>query len=359
MANFVYKPREEANWAKRANQSGNTYIGIIKDQFNTYGARKDENSIRIAPPTWDGATHHGYDVWVHYDASPEGGTVLCLNKMMRMACPICEFQLQAEAQGRDDASEFKPKRRVLVWVIDRKEEDKNENPMVWSMPWTLDRDISKICKDRESGEIYHIDHPTLGYDVYFDKTGEGETTKYSAPQLARRQSVIEDHYLDIIVNNPLPTVLLYRDYDEMKHLFEGNVPEKEKNAEPEQTQQVPPQAVQSDRPPRTEIQQPQAQQVQVQQPVPPTVPLVLTPPEFCNKSMKAGGRVWGCAFVGNHQGDCDFSRDLTNGSAPAVTAQPVVAQQTQPVVATVTAEPQAAGDGISRLKARFQTGPPK
>lgn len=231
MAPFQYVPRSPANWDRRANQSGGNYVGVVLDQFHVFSAKDGENAIRILPPTWQNPEHFGMDLWVHFNVGPDGsGTVICLHRMMRGACAVCEAQARYEAGGREDAKDFLPRKRVAMWVVDRKAEKPEENPCVWTPGWTIDRDISKICKDRENGQLYMIDHPQAGFDVFFDKTGKGDTTKYTGFALARRESAVQQQFIDFIVANPLPTVFNWRSYEEVKQLFEGGeAPTKERD----------------------------------------------------------------------------------------------------------------------------------
>jgi len=277
---YQYVPRTDAQVEKRSNQSASKYVGIIKDEFLVFGARKDDNAIRILPPTWENPEHYGYDVWVHFGVGPDRGQVLCLSKMRRQPCPICEFQLKAESDSREDADDYKPRRRVLVWLVERKTEAEKksteENPQAWAMPWTVDRDISKICKDREDGHLYLIDHPDSGYDIFFDKSGEKELTKYTGFALSRRESSVNPAYIDFIVKNPLPTILQWRNYDEVKYLFEGDLPVKDAaHAEPK----VGPVLVSA--PPVVPVQIPQ-EPIAVPPPIvvtaPPPPPPILPPP---------------------------------------------------------------------------------
>ena len=218
---FQYRQRTPDAWNKRANQQGSNYAGVIQDRFNVFGAKEGENAIRILPPTWENPEHYGHDIWVHFNVGPEGGTVLCLSRMKHQPCPICEWQAKAETAGREDAKDYKPKRRVAIWLIDKKAEKPEDNPAIWTMGWTTDRDISVVCKDRESGQLYMIDHPTAGYDVFFNKSGKGDQTKYIGFSISRRESSVEQKYLDFVVQNPIPAALLWRTYEEIQFLFEG------------------------------------------------------------------------------------------------------------------------------------------
>lgn len=232
MSNYQYKARAPENWDKRA--KGSIYDGFAKDEFETFSLAKD-NFIRILPPTWENAQHYGLDLWVHYSVGPNKGTVICLYKSGRGPCPICEAHARAEAAGREDAKELKPTRRVLVWLLNRKAGEEKK-PLLWAMPWTVDRDISKICRDRESGELYMIDHPEQGFDISFDKEGESFQTKYTGFQISRRPSSVDKKHIDYVCQHPLPDTLLWRDYDEVQALFEGEAlvkPNSEGQSQPE------------------------------------------------------------------------------------------------------------------------------
>lgn len=220
MAGFKYKQRDVSALEKRQNQQGSEFQGFIKDEFKTYSVAKGDNFLRILPPTWEDAEHYGLDIYVHYGIGPERATALCLAKMKGERCPICEASVRLEKSGDDEgAKEIKAGKRVLVWMADRKDEAKG--PMIWSMPWTLDRDFAKLARDPRSGEVFYIDDPENGYDISFEKTGEKQQTKYVGMQLARRPSSVDQDFVDYIVLNPLPTTLMWRTYDELKTLYEG------------------------------------------------------------------------------------------------------------------------------------------
>lgn len=221
---FKYKPRAIESWDKHANQSGSNFIGFIKDEFQTYSIRDGENHGRICPPTWDNPEHYGIEVHVHYKVGPQNATILCLAKMGKGKCPECELRAALEDAGRPDADDHKPNRRIAVWWVDRKEQDVKKQLQVWAMPWTADKDISKIAKDPLDGSLYHLDDPENGYDIFFDVTGNGKNApkQYGAFQLARRSTSISDEHLQYVVDHPLPTTLMWRTYDEVKKLIEGD-----------------------------------------------------------------------------------------------------------------------------------------
>lgn len=235
---YRVKTNDEASMAayaksmdKRASRQGGNYKGIIKDDCKTWRPSKGDNCIRILPPTWDDAEHYGIDVYVHYNVGPERATVLCLNQMKRKPCPLCQAKVRADRDKDEElAKQLAARSQTLVWMVDIK--DKTKGPMIWSMAFTTERDIAKLSKDRQTGELYLLDHPDAGYAISFDREGEALHTKYSGWQIGRRPTSIEPEWLEYVMQYPLPECLVWRDYDEVKELFEGGASDDDKpNAE--------------------------------------------------------------------------------------------------------------------------------
>lgn len=216
---FQYQPRSEAEVTKRS--TGNIFDSFIADGVATFSAKKT-NTVRILPPTWQNPRHFGFDVWVHYNVGPNNGTVICIYKMKNEKCPMCEAFARAELQGREDARELKPTRRVLLWLVDRVD-PVAKDPFLWASPVTFDQEVARICKDRETGELYQIDNPEIGYDVYFDTTGEGVMKKYVGFSLAKRPSSIDMRHVEYVVQRPAPSMLVWRSYEEIKTVMGGDL----------------------------------------------------------------------------------------------------------------------------------------
>jgi hypothetical protein len=102
---------------------------------------------------------------------------------------------------------------------------------MWSMPWTIDRDICARAVDRTTGEVFAPDDPDAGYDVSFKKEGTGQTTKYVGIDLARRPSPLSDDpaqaqaWLDFVVAHPLPDQFILADADHILKVFTGGATE--------------------------------------------------------------------------------------------------------------------------------------
>ena len=229
---FKYQARDPKAWEKRADQQGSDFKGVIIDDVETYTPKKGDNFVRILPPTFENPEHYGMDVWVHYGIGPDRASALCLHKMKNEKCPICDARMAAERRGDEDmASELKASRRVLVWILDRN--DQAKGPMAWTMPWTLDRDICKISRDKRTGQIYTIDDPNEGYDLSFEREGEKMQVKYTGIQLSRRPSSVDEDTLDYISELPLTEILVWRNFDELSEMFgSGGEPASERGARP-------------------------------------------------------------------------------------------------------------------------------
>ena len=218
---FSYKSRDAGAAKDRAEGGGGDFDSILISDIQTYTAPEGDNLIRFMPPTWDDPEHYGYDVFVHYSVGPDRSAYLCRKKMLNEACPICEERARAVKDGDDEyAKELEPKQRVLVYLIDRDEEDKGV--MAWASPWGFDRDVCKISVDKRSGEVLELDHPEEGYDVEFERNGKGIKTKYEGVKIARRESELDnDDALEFVTEHPLPDILNFFDYDHIADVFGG------------------------------------------------------------------------------------------------------------------------------------------
>lgn len=353
---FQYKARDPQQWEKRSKQSGSQYEGFALDQYKTFSLKKD-NWIRILPPTWDEARHYGMDIWVHFGVGPSNGTVLCLYKMQGKPCPVCEAHARAEARGDEKAtSELKPTRRVLVWLIDRQtdkpgEEVGKENPMLWAMPWTVDREISTICKDRTTGELFMIDHPESGYDVTFTREGEkGVNVKYVGFRLSSRATAIDPKFLDYIAQNDLKKTLNWRTYDEVKSILEGAG-----TADPQEAVAPPTTQAQPSAPPSTSASTPPSNVVAMPStppPVPP--PAVVAAPPPPPKAFVSDWTGTNCSQCGKPQytiSPTELTCELGHRGPLETNAGNGVAATPSPIAASTAPE------RTEKLKNRFNTGP--
>lgn len=219
---FSYQRRDPDETKRRAQQGGGDDFDVYLDRkVKMFKPADGDNTVRILPPTWKDPKHYGLDIWVHYGVGPDRQTYLCLHKMKGEPCPICEERAQAARSGDEDyAKDLEPRRRVLVYLVDR--DNEKEGLQAYPMPQGLDQDITKVSVDKKSGEVLAIDHPDEGYDVSFEKSGSQKKTRYEGAQIARRESELGNpDWLDQAVDLPLPEVLVYYEYDHIKAEFGG------------------------------------------------------------------------------------------------------------------------------------------
>lgn len=222
---FKYKARSAAQVKKRATQGGGSRENFVKDGIKFFSPKPGENTIRILPPTWDGPDGEapesfGLEVYVHYGIGPDRSTYLCLDRMKREACPICEERARAEADGRDEEQvrSLRANKRVATFIIDRKSPE--EGVKLWSMPWTVEKDISLASTDRDTGETLEIDNPDEGYDIHFNKEGEKTRTRYSGITASRRASSLDnEEWMDFVEENPIPQILQWFSYEHISGVF--------------------------------------------------------------------------------------------------------------------------------------------
>jgi gp32 DNA binding protein like len=220
---FQYKPRTAEAVKARAEQKSGNWERYLSEDAPLFTPLDGENTIRFLPPTWEDASHYGYDVWTHSNVGPNRANLLCLAKMVKNGrCAVCEGRARALRNGDEDlANELRSIRRVVAWLIDCK--NRAKGPMIWSMPWTVDRDINMKATDRTTGAIYQLDNPEEGYNVYFQRKGQGRNTEYpgASIEVARNPTSIDMQLLDLVIEHPIPSILIWRDYDMVKALFDG------------------------------------------------------------------------------------------------------------------------------------------
>lgn len=223
---FEYTRRGQEAVKKRAEQSGGDFDRYLKDGLKAFKTNDGNNFIRFLPPTWKDPQHYGHDIFVHYSVGADNQTYVCPDKMKDEPCPVCEELHRAKKDDKDDKDEkyiksLEPKKRVLVYLINRDQE--REGVMVWSMPWTLDRDICKVSQvDRKTGETLFIDDPDKGYDVEFERKGSKDRTEYIGVAIARRESPLgNDKWLQFAVDNPLPDQVIVYPYEDIQKALGG------------------------------------------------------------------------------------------------------------------------------------------
>lgn len=228
MGNFKYRRRDASAVKERANQSGGAFDSYTDPKIPRYKVQDGDNDIRIMPPPSDidqerWGQNWGIELWLHSGVGSDKSSYLCIDKMERKPCALCE-RLR-DLDDEDLIDKLKAKKRILCYVIDR--EDENVGPQLFSMPWTLEKEISGRCIDKKTGEILYIDDPEEGFDVAFTREGKGKKTKYGGEEIARDSTPLcdnqktQDKWLQFITDNPLPDTLKYYDDEHLRKVFAG------------------------------------------------------------------------------------------------------------------------------------------
>lgn len=235
---FVYRGRDASVVKQHATQTGGAFDSYIDSKIPRYKVEAGENNIRILPPTWDDVETWGENwgivVWAHNQIGPDNSSFLCLKKMKGEDCALCEARADVE-DDEEAANALKPQKRIIAYIIDR--DDEKTGPQWWGMPWTVDKEISLRSIDKETNEPLLVDEPDEGYDITFNRDGQGLKTKYNGVDIARKPSPIHDNektqnkWLDFIVENPLPDILKWHDCDYMMEVYNGKRSRKDEDAD--------------------------------------------------------------------------------------------------------------------------------
>jgi hypothetical protein len=230
---FKFNAPSQEEMERRANRRTSTYDSLYKDDYKEWRAKGGSNTVRILPPTWtlpNGKTpHYGYEFWAHSFVGADNGSYPCLRKMKEQRCPICEAHRMAVKEGdEDETRKLSPRQVFVYWIVDREADSAYKNkPQLWTVSNIRDKEIMGITQDRKSRSFIYIQHPDEGYDLSFNREGQGLNTKYISYQFDRDPSPIsqsqdiQDDILEYITEHPLPDCLQYYDADYLDNVMFG------------------------------------------------------------------------------------------------------------------------------------------
>ncbi len=219
---FAYHRRDRTDVEGRARAyAAGGGDSFIESAIQTYTPAKGDNWLRILPPTWKDPKHYGHDVYVHYGIGPDRQAYLCSEKGGRGECPICEERTTLARKGlTDSAAELRPTYRIAVYTIDRRAPDKG--PLCWLMPYRIDQELVTASQDKRTGEVLWIDDPEAGYDIEFNRSGEGLHTQYTGVRIGRNPSPLGiPEALDFVQAHPLPDIFIYRERETIEKALAG------------------------------------------------------------------------------------------------------------------------------------------
>jgi hypothetical protein len=206
-----------------ASKRTSTFDAMVKpDGPRYFKARNGDNTIRILPPTWEGARHYSFEVWIHNEIGPDNQSYLCLDKGLKQTCPLCEERYNA---SQADAEKLRPRPRNYIYLIDRYTED--AGPLLWAISNTSDKEILSQSLIKRTQQSLPIAHLTNGYDIEFSREGAGIKTRYNGFRVLREASKASENpdrleeWINYIDEHPIPDVLQYYPASHIKEVFHG------------------------------------------------------------------------------------------------------------------------------------------
>jgi len=224
---FVYAGDQTYEQVQHTREEGR-WDSIFVPGVKQFKAATGTNRIRILPGTWDDNPYNNwsYKVYLHKNVGADGGNYLCLNKMRGEACPVCEASLEERNNGDEEAAKkLQYKTDHLMWVIDRNLRKPEPLPQLFELSWFYMQDVLAITADDYSGQAMLVSNLDEGHDLSFIR-GEDEYKRPSAWRFSQQGSpaVPPQHRRNLeefLWQNPIPDLLLFRDYDEIYRKLYG------------------------------------------------------------------------------------------------------------------------------------------
>jgi hypothetical protein len=216
---------------KRYEESGQrqkwTGKGYLIDEVPTITPKEGANAFRIVQPLEvDEWQYYGLDVFLHRNVGPDSSIVLCPSGMFGHECPICALRTnELWETDKDLAKSYYPEPRVLMWVMDMKEQDPEKKGLLrlWSCGRGTSKDVLGQSHKKEADVYIDISDPDNGRILYFDREGQGIQTKYKNFQISESAHKVPDSVLDQRV--PMADLLITYDAEEIRGIMEGKDPE--------------------------------------------------------------------------------------------------------------------------------------
>ena len=176
------KDRTQQNWENRDKGGGKGVLDLSKagEKRPSFFVPKDGEFYTIdiipflpktnrIPRFQPGYDEYALDVWMHRGIGPGEETFICLAKMFKKPCPICEEQdaLRKSRATKEEIDQLTPKRRLIYNVIDL--ESKDQAIMLWEMSYHLFEKALIAAAQVGKHEV-----------IAFSDLEEGKTIKFAA-----------------------------------------------------------------------------------------------------------------------------------------------------------------------------------
>src|SRR3954465_2263903 len=103
---FKHRPLTREQLERRVDQKSQIIDPVINPIYPVFRPKVSLNTVRFYPPTWDNYQHWAYDIFLHRNIGPDNGSYLCLRKMLREPCPVCEEVAALDQSGDIEAGKL-------------------------------------------------------------------------------------------------------------------------------------------------------------------------------------------------------------------------------------------------------------
>lgn len=216
-----------------AASSSSGFVGVLKGDIPVWKCGAGKHKIDILPfvvgkkhPTLPaGSAAYKLDIWTHYGVGVNNDSYICLNKMFKEYCPICNHRAELQKSGDADEEQIKslkPKHNTLYNIIcyDSPEEEK-KGVQVWMVSnWFMESKLMTIAEDDDTGEPILFPDPDEGRRISFSRTGTGkDNTNYTGHKLVERNYKISDKLLNATFS--LDELVIIPEEDVVEQAFFG------------------------------------------------------------------------------------------------------------------------------------------
>ncbi len=205
-------------------EKNSTFVDIYTEvgQKLVWKPENKAHKVRLLPslPS-DGVMAYGMTIHQHLQVGANNDKYLCLKRMSRLNCPICEEQAEIWDADPELAKSLYPQMRYLVWMVDLDQPKDKQKVQLWNCPKGVMDDILGVSYKRSNDEVLNIAHPDTGYVLFFDKEAVDKTTfaKYKNFQLDDEPTSVKDELLEQIIS--YQDIIKLESYETVKSAFFG------------------------------------------------------------------------------------------------------------------------------------------
>ena len=188
---------------KAAQRSGKwpSYFNPIPGlDIEVFVAKEGDNIIRIVPAradddTYTGNCAFGIEIQRYYIGNQSILGADTIDKSIK--CPVKAAYFDAHRrQDEVTKRQFQAVKRELVFIEDWTDKREGESPKLklFEMPTTLRRELESRLRDKKTGHLMDITHPTEGRCVSFERIGTKLDTRYSGVEILRGAEPLQALY---------------------------------------------------------------------------------------------------------------------------------------------------------------------